>query len=869
MKLTLFFNLKWFCAFLLIGLLGSTVGLSWQSVYAQTSSAVSPSSPANVPNSTKPPAFQFPQFSIQTQSYVHDRKLDVYIYTHAKIEWNEITLEGGEIRVDRKSNLLVATGFVRYTDARVIATVDRLEMDLETRQMIMYNVILYDSENKVYMTAEKVRRISQSHYVATNCSITTCDPETPAWMIKSGEVNYYEQNFSSARGATLYARKIPVFYFPYLFWPTVNRRQSGFLPPEYQHVSSTEKKFKLGYIVGIPYFWAIAPDHDLTLTSEWIELRGVALNFDYKYAFFPGMQGEMKYRRVWENIFRDPFNESGRLTEEETKNLELRIPRFKYELNHNQTLDETTRMILSGQVFSDAQYQREYDQVLIPDPNYAQRMSLSIARQYEIGYTSLLFTQERVFQEIALLNHNLVQDRVQRLPELTFHLSNQPWNEPIVLSAEGSATRFRREKGTNGTRIITTPQLSYQFPFLEYFKMLTVYGKRLSFYDVYHSPTSDKDSFSTEIEQINAEINTTLTKTWTIQEGMFSRFKHLMTPRVLFDSVQDVNQDQSIAANFDPSDSLAARRLLTFRLDNILLAKRRLFERSLKITANSLKQLRNQNFPRHLLNRLENIQDHEFASETEFWDAVDKLTDHELSVEQNQKIMEIVQRGVFIPISSKLNRPTQEGPSWIYARLNLIQRYNLLREEANEVFRGPVINNTETEPGEPLLPLQIELNLNPGPKFSVDFFVRYHHQLFRIIESRADFKVEVTPANKSVISFLSNERAYSTPEDVYHSKASTLSFDNTFEATEELMLGFAGTFNLDAENTTFKRRLTSDALSLRYRCSGCYEVNFELKESVETTTTSGGRKKEILNRVISVHISLGNLELPTALQSIE
>ena len=89
---------------------------------------------------------------------------------------------------------------------------------------------------------------------------------------------------------------MPIFYFPYLAWPTVKRRQSGFLPPEYIIVRSSVRKWDLGYRIGIPYFWAIDPEQDLTITYDWVERRGPGLRLDYQYALTKGMRGEIKYQ---------------------------------------------------------------------------------------------------------------------------------------------------------------------------------------------------------------------------------------------------------------------------------------------------------------------------------------------------------------------------------------------------------------------------------------------------------------------------------------------------------------------------------------------------------------------------------------------
>ena len=143
-------------------------------------------------------------------------------------------------------------------------------MDIAANQRTMLETELADNIGQPF----SIRKIGENHYIASNCTFTTCNPKSPAWEINGSEVNYFSQNFSSSTNSTLSLNGIPVFYFPYLAWPTVKQRQSGFLPPEYMIVRSSLKKWDLGYRIGIPYFWAIDPEHDLTFVYDWVERRG-------------------------------------------------------------------------------------------------------------------------------------------------------------------------------------------------------------------------------------------------------------------------------------------------------------------------------------------------------------------------------------------------------------------------------------------------------------------------------------------------------------------------------------------------------------------------------------------------------------------
>ena len=75
---------------------------------------------------------------------------------------------------------------------------------------------------------------------------------------------------------------------------------------------------------------------------------------------------------IFERDARDPENESGSLSAHEIEPSELHPQRFKFQFNHNQQLDGRSRLIASALVYSDSQFQKEYELIENPVPNSAQ-----------------------------------------------------------------------------------------------------------------------------------------------------------------------------------------------------------------------------------------------------------------------------------------------------------------------------------------------------------------------------------------------------------------------------------------------------------------------------------------------------------------
>ena len=804
-----------------------------------------------------------PQLSIQTQSYLHNPEAGTFLYRNAKVEWDGISVESTEILYHPEKNKLTAKGYVRVTEGEIIAVMDELEINIKDGNGIFLDVIFYDASSKAYMTAKEVLRVGNGEYTAKTCTFTTCNPKSPAWQIAGSEVNYYSQNFSSSSSSTLRVGGVPVFYFPYLAWPTVKRRQSGFLPPEYLIVRSSLRKFDLGYRIGIPYFWDIDPEQDLTLTYDWVERRGPGFRLDYQYAWKEGMRGEIKYQQFFERDPRDPENESGSLSSEEIESSELNPQRFKFEFNHNQQLDGQSRLIVSALFYSDSQFQKEYELVDSPTSNTSQQLSANINRQFTKGSVTLSATQTRVFSELAILNRKIDLTQIQYLPALSFQFSDTLWRSgksTLTRSLSGSAVRYFRVQGYNGEGASVTPRLNFQFPLFQHFNASLDLGKKISSYKVRDPDVSgSEDAYGFNILDGKAEINTTLSRTFRIDSGIYSRFKHLIIPRLQYEYIEDVRQTSVSGVPF--GGTFSTRRLATFRLGNVLLVKRRFFERSVKLTSLSLDRMRRNQLDPVLIRKLELILGQEFGSEKLFIEQLSRLSIEKLSAQQIDTILEYAEKGVIPLLNSQAGGQTREGKSRNLASLNFVQHYDFLKKDRYFQPVGPAIKGNETESDQPLLPLRSILKFTPGTVFSINLFNRYHHQKKRVVEYSAAVSLGLSAHNKASVNFRNNEEAYQTPYGNNVEAANTFGFGNSFEASDELAFGFSGTVNLDADSYTFRRRLSSSAFTMDYR-PDCWNIRLALTENVGKTLSNSGREKEYIDRTLYVYINLGGISIP-------
>ncbi len=97
-------------------------------------------------------------------------------------------------------------------------------------------------------------------------------------MLQASEIELnYDEEEGTAKNTRLRFYDVPIFGFPYVSFPLENRRRSGVLAPYYSQTTQRGLEF------GLPYYWNIAPERDLTVTPVYMTKRGLQLKNHARY----------------------------------------------------------------------------------------------------------------------------------------------------------------------------------------------------------------------------------------------------------------------------------------------------------------------------------------------------------------------------------------------------------------------------------------------------------------------------------------------------------------------------------------------------------------------------------------------------------
>lgn len=232
----------------------------------------------------------------------------------ARAQTNQMVLQANELIYDYDSDMISAVGDVFVQYRLYILTADRLTFFQSTGRLVAVgNVRITDGDGNVYeaaqadVTQDFREGFIQQLYVVTadrtffsaetsyrydgnitefhNATYTACEvrfeheSRPRLWEVRAARIVHDgEEQMVYFEHARLEFLGVPVAYSPRLSTPDPSvTRATGFLFPEV-NVSSS-----LGFGIGIPFFWAPAPNYDLTITGTYFTKAGFLLETEWRH----------------------------------------------------------------------------------------------------------------------------------------------------------------------------------------------------------------------------------------------------------------------------------------------------------------------------------------------------------------------------------------------------------------------------------------------------------------------------------------------------------------------------------------------------------------------------------------------------------
>jgi LPS-assembly protein len=263
-------------------------------------------------------------------------------------------------------------------------------------------------------------------------SFTTCPVGNNDWFLRASSIDIDQRTqLGKGRNVRVELKGIPILYAPLITFPVGDARKSGFLFPSFGNSD------KSGLELGVPYYFNLAPNYDLTLTPFLLSRRG------------PGLNGEFRY-----------------LTERSRGQLDTRFlpgddlarrDRRLSTLTHRTELTERLRFSASLADASDSRYFEDFG--LGPDGTSVTFLDRYLHLAW-LGRGWRLDGRVQDFQTIDLTVDPLSRPH-SRLPQLQLTSAWPLAGGRLATSFDAETTWFEHDEGTTGLRMDLMPRLAW------------------------------------------------------------------------------------------------------------------------------------------------------------------------------------------------------------------------------------------------------------------------------------------------------------------------------------------------------------------------------------------------------------------------
>ncbi|WP_324054602.1 LPS assembly protein LptD [Aeromonas dhakensis] len=355
--------------------------------------------------------------------------------------------------LDQKSRDVIAIGNIYYNDGQITVTSDKtLKSNLDTKNSELEEGKYQVHGSPVRGSADRVTMTNNNQNITLEgAQYTTCPPGQEVWTLKAGSIDIDQTEvFGEAWNASLWLYDYPVFYFPYINFPIKDERKTGLLYPGYTQSS------KNGMDITQPFYWNIAPNYDATITSRFMDRRGLMEQVQFRYMPDPAHVGSLYF----ENLANDKqYDETPSLNQAMSDG-------HRYLLNANHTslfADNAMRVSL------------DYTKVRDRDYNYFNDFSPKVGTQVENQLQQSLMagyfqpnwninTEVRTYQ-ILLASAQQPHELMPRIDHNYYQQGSWydlAWNTELTKFGYNNAQAIAQNQGGayTGTRVYTAPTLT-------------------------------------------------------------------------------------------------------------------------------------------------------------------------------------------------------------------------------------------------------------------------------------------------------------------------------------------------------------------------------------------------------------------------
>ncbi len=351
-----------------------------------------------------------------------------------------------ELIYDKDNKIIKATGNVEVKGERgsIFANYADIKDDFTTGNLTQGEIIFDDGS---YVTSPTIKRKSKSKTILQRSIFSFCpNPEITSnrhnvkddkglISMKSRSTTIDKEDSSAKiRSGVLRVKNFPIFYTPYLRFPLRSSKgKSGFLNPSYINTDN------LGFGVSIPYYFNIAPNKDLTTTTQYHPAeKHIILNNNFRHLTKKG-----KY-----NVELEAANNNLTATEDNSTRRWHLLSNGYFELTDNSQIEFNMNHV------SDKNYLRDYHNDFFG--HTVSEVNLDHIKNKNYNSIKAVSIQE-------LENNVDSREEVNAIPVINSYIESKPGKLDETYSLLTNATIINRRSGLQYRRLSLVPE--FEIPY--------------------------------------------------------------------------------------------------------------------------------------------------------------------------------------------------------------------------------------------------------------------------------------------------------------------------------------------------------------------------------------------------------------------
>ncbi len=380
---------------------------------------------------------------------------DIVIYN------KDLTFSAKEAVYDRHNKTLQLRGdVIFFYQGKMINKASELLFRLDTDTFDASDIFINEFTSDLWVRSSRIEA-DKNNFIFRHAALSSCDPQDPDWQIRFSKGHFHkEEEYLSLYHPRFYLGGVPVFYLPWIAFPTINERRSGLLRP----VIGFENSENL--LLVQPVFIAPSPSWDIELDPQVRLNRGSGLYTTLRFADSPYSRGSLTLGFFQEN---DNY-----VAQHNLKNSLHKGASFYY---RNEAL--FTRYIKQNRydykdgLYIDATTLNDIDYInLKEDRKYAvDKLVTSRLNYYLSGYGDYYGAYLKYFIDTEKVSN---ADTLQTLPSLQYHKFSQILgSENLLYSIDYKFKNSYREKGLGARQHEFSMPFVFSMPLAENFLNFT------------------------------------------------------------------------------------------------------------------------------------------------------------------------------------------------------------------------------------------------------------------------------------------------------------------------------------------------------------------------------------------------------------